>query len=275
MLYQNLLCIQISACISESITYPIDFIKTTMQINQKKNNIHSIQNIIFKNKFNIYNGLKPSLLRHCFYSMIRIKTYEELNLKKKNNDLNNNIFYNKYLIAGFSGGLAQFISSPFDLLKIKYITNININKNKSLYKTSHNIYLQNGIKGLWKGVTPNVSRAILVNLGELSTYDNSKQYFKKNHNFNEGLLLHTSSSICSGFVSSVLCTPADVIKSRMMQENSPYKNIIHCISSTIRNEGISSFYKGFLPIWMRLGPWQIIFWTSYEKLRNVSGLESF
>ena len=56
MLYQNLLCIQISACISESITYPIDFIKTTMQINQKKNNIHSIQNIIFKNKMDVYAG---------------------------------------------------------------------------------------------------------------------------------------------------------------------------------------------------------------------------
>ena len=114
-----------------------------------------------------------------------------------------------------------------------------------------------------------------MNLGELSTYDNSKQYLKKNYDFNEGLLLHTSSSICSGFVSSLLCTPADVIKSRMMQQNTPYQNIINCLRSTIHNEGLSSFYKGFLPIWMRLGPWQIIFWTSYEKLRNVSGLESF
>jgi len=269
MLYQNLFYIQLSACIAESCTYPIDFIKTTMQINQKKNNLHSIKNTITKNKFNIYNGLKPSLLRHCSYTLIRIKTYEELKQKTNSNDL----FCNKLLISGFSGGLAQFISSPFDLLKINYMTNIN-NK-KSLYQTSHSIYLKNGIRGLWKGVTPNVSRAILVNIGELSTYDTAKQYLKKNYHFNEGLPLHTSSSICSGFVSSLLCTPADVLKSRMMQVNCPYQNMFHCLSSTIKNEGISSFYKGFLPIWMRLGPWQIIFWTSYEQLRMVSGLKSF
>jgi len=266
MLYQNIFCIQLSACIAETITFPIDFIKTTMQINQKKNNLHSIQNIIVKNKLNIYNGLKPSLLRHCSYSMLRIKIYEELNSNKN--------YHNKYFIAGFSGGFAQLVSSPFDLLKIKYITNNNHNQ-KSLFQTSKQIYQNNGIKGLWKGVTPNVSRAILVNLGELSTYDNTKQYLKKNHHFNEGLLLHTSSSICSGFVSSLLCTPADVIKSRMMQQNSPYQNIFHCLSSTIKNEGFTSFYKGFIPIWMRLGPWQIIFWTSYEQLRYISGLKSF
>jgi solute carrier family 25 uncoupling protein 27 len=44
---------------------------------------------------------------------------------------------------------------------------------------------------------------------------------------------------------------------------------------TVRKEGLLSLYKGFFPVWIRLAPWQMTFWVSYEKLRMISGLESF
>jgi hypothetical protein len=31
----------------------------------------------------------------------------------------------------------------------------------------------------------------------------------------------------------------------------------------------------FLPTWARLGPWQLVFWTSYEHLRSLGALPSF
>ena len=46
----------------------------------------------------------------------------------------------------------------------------------------------NGLKGLWKGATPNIARAILVNFGELATYDHSKKNIKKYTNLKEGKL---------------------------------------------------------------------------------------
>lgn len=36
------------------------------------------------------------------------------------------------------------------------------------------ILSEGGIKGLWKGSIPNVQRAALVNLGDLTTYDTAK-----------------------------------------------------------------------------------------------------
>ena len=32
---------------------------------------------------------------------------------------------------------------------------------------------------------------------------------------------------------------------------------------------MGALYKGFMPVWLRLAPWQIIFWTSYEQLRKL------
>jgi len=265
--WKKLCLIQTSACISESATYPIDYIKTKMQINlQKKTFIDVSKDILYsKRKIQMYDGLKPALLRHCFYTTFRVNMYENL---RDSSHINN-----KFLIGGLSGGVSQLITSPFDLLKIRYITDMK--ENTTIPKTIRDIYRENGIRGLWKGVGPNVWRAILVNLGELATYDIVKRKIKTKLNVGDSIYLHLSSSICSGFVSSLCCTPADVIKSRMMQTNSHYDTMSQCIIGTVRKEGFLSLYKGFFPVWIRLAPWQMIFWVSYEKLRKISGLESF
>jgi len=273
--YKKLLIIQSSACIAETSTYPIDYIKTRMQINNQKISAFDMgRNIIQKErKLQIYDGLKPSLLRHCIYTTLRISIYENLRESLKN-DKNSLSMPQKYLIGGISGGLAQLAASPCDLIKIRYITKMDKQKT-SLSRTVGEIYTENGIRGLWKGVTPNVSRAVLVNLGELATYDQAKQNLRSCLGLEDSTPLHVMASLCSGFVASVCCTPADVIKSRMMQTHSPYRGIIDCIHKTVAEEGILSLYKGFYPIWFRLAPWQLIFWLTYERLRLVSGLESF
>ena len=133
-----------------------------------------------------------------------------------------------------------------------------------------NIYKDNGFFGLWRGGGPNISRAILVNFGELATYDTTKQYIKKQFNISDGMLLYTCSSITSSYFSTLCCNPADVIKSRMMENKSIYNGILDCIRITYKNEGIFAFYKGFFPLWFRMAPWQFTFWVTYENLKNIN-----
>ena len=177
------------------------------------------------------------------------------------------------MIGGVSGAISQFIASPFDLLKVRFITNKGINK--SIFHESKSIISEYGFVGMWRGATPNIFRGCMVNLGELATYQYSKNAIKESFNLNEGTLLHFISSISSGFAAAICCTPADVIKSRLMKKDSRYTGILDCIKNTIKQEGICAMYKGFVPIWLRLAPWQIIFWTSYEKLRILNGDKSF
>ena len=65
-------------------------------------------------------GLKPALLRHSVYTLLRISIFEEL--KKKNNS---NTLVEKMFIGGISGAVAQLVATPFDLLKVQYITDAN------------------------------------------------------------------------------------------------------------------------------------------------------
>lgn len=273
---KNIGLIQISACISETCTYPIDYVKTLIQINKTGKFSTYLYKSIKKNKFQIYNGLKPALIRHCIYTASRISLYEN----NRDNKIihkytQGNIFLYKFAIGGMCGGISQFIASPFDLLKVRYITNTKNNIHLSLYETSISIVKKNGVRGLWTGATPNIARAILVNLGELATYDHSKRFIKKNTLIPEGPLTHFISSFCSGFTAALCCTPADVIKSRLMKTNSEYNGIIDCFTKTVKNEGPLALYKGFTAIWLRLAPWQVIFWLSYEQLRKLNGSTDF
>ncbi|CAD1472006.1 unnamed protein product, partial [Heterotrigona itama] len=39
--------------------------------------------------------------------------------------------------------------------------------------------------------------------------------------------------------------------------------------STFKNEGFLALYKGFVPTWFRMGPWNIIFFITYEQLKQL------
>ena len=67
-------------------------------------------------------------------------------------------------IGGISGAIAQLVATPFDLLKVQYITDTN-NKNRTIMNSFQNIIQKNGLFGLYKGVSPNITRALCVKFG--------------------------------------------------------------------------------------------------------------
>ncbi|GFR41596.1 hypothetical protein Agub_g2320, partial [Astrephomene gubernaculifera] len=136
-----------------------------------------------------------------------------------------------------------------------------------------------GWRGLWRGGAPAVQRAALVNLGELATYDQAKRaILSTGLTGGDNLWAHTGSSVCSGFFASLVSVPADVVKTRMMSQDASqplYRSSLDCLLKSVRAEGLGAMYKGFFPTWARLGPWQLVFWTSYEHMRKTCDLGGF
>ena len=54
-----------------------------------------------------------------------------------------------------------------------------------------------------------------------------------------------------------------------------YSGTVDCLKKTIAEDGISSLYKGFVPSWLRMAPWSLVFFLSFEQLRAVAGMEAF
>lgn len=61
---------------------------------------------------------------------------------------------------------------------------------------------------------------------------------------------------------------------RKIKQTSPgqkitiYKGTVDCFVKTVKYEGFFALYKGFIPTWFRMGPWNIIFFVTYEHLNK-------
>ena len=214
------------------------------------------------------------------------------------------------MFAGLiSGAFAQFVASPADLVKVQMqMEGLRARKNlpPRFHSTWHafvSLYRLNGFTGLWIGWIPNCQRAALLNmageslvvslllhkrsLSDLATYDRTKHWILKNTNFGDNWMTHGCASACSGLAAAIVSTPSDVVKTRIMDQlrhmfdnqNSTkarmYKGSFDCLMHIIKTEGFMALYRGFLPTYIRMAPWSLTFWISYEKIRYLTGAPSF
>ena len=187
-----------------------------------------------------------------------------------------------------AGGFGQLVASPTDLIK----TQIQMEGKRRLQGKPPRVHgmtdaltrivKQSGILGLWRGCWPNVQRAALVNLGDLATYDYVKGTILRYTQMKDGALVHCLSSACAGLVGAIMGTPADVVKARIMNQPTDangrgtlYKNSVDCVVRTVKLEGFSGLYKGFVPCWLRMAPCSLTFWVSFEQIRKVCGATSW
>lgn len=60
----------------------------------------------------------------------------------------------------------------------------------------------------------------MVNLWllDLATYDNAKHWILRNTQWKDGTMTHVCASACAGLMAAIVSTPADVVKTRIMDQ---------------------------------------------------------
>jgi len=129
---------------------------------------------------------------------------------------------------------------------------------------------EEGVSSLGRGVGPNVLRAILMNASQLASYDFFKSELLKTKYFDDNIYCHFTASFAAGTVATTVCSPADVLKSRIMNASGPGSNsTLGVIKTSLRNEGAMFMFKGWVPAWMRLQPTTILIFLTFEQLKNL------
>ena len=180
------------------------------------------------------------------------------------------------------------MAHPADLIKVRMQADGRLlsqglqPRYSGIFDAFRQIIQTEGFLGLWRGVLPSAQRAFLVNMGEFTCYDQAKHFIINNQVCGDNAFAHTLASVASGLSATALSCPADVIETRMMNQamgkgesTTVYRSSYDCLVKTMKFEGVLALWKGFFPTWARLGPWQFVFWVSYERFCQVSGLSSF
>ena len=120
---------------------------------------------------------------------------------------------------------------------------------KSVFDALFRITRNEGILALWSGAFPTVVRAMALNFGQLSFFDEAKSQLAKReiHGWSNTL---TASAI-AGFFASFFSLPFDFVKTRLQRQQKgpdgkyPYNGMFHAFGKVAKDEGLLRFYRGF------------------------------
>eukprot|EP00696_Hemimastix_kukwesjijk_P003687 gnl/Hemi2/14525_TR4924_c0_g1_i1.p1 gnl/Hemi2/14525_TR4924_c0_g1~~gnl/Hemi2/14525_TR4924_c0_g1_i1.p1 ORF type:complete len:307 (-),score=91.08 gnl/Hemi2/14525_TR4924_c0_g1_i1:168-1058(-) len=222
----------------------------------------------------LYKGLPAALLREGSYSAIRFGSYEPIRALVSGGRSDKEVaFWRKVIAGAAAGAIGSSIANPTDLVKIRMQADKDGSRYKGTLDAFVKIFREGGIAGLYKGVAPNASRAAIATAAQLPAYDQSKHIFLKKGWMQEGFKLHVVCSLITGFVVVGVSSPADVIKTRIMNSKQAYGGIADCLLKTIKSEGVMGLYKGAVPNWCRIGPHNLVSFVVLERLRALAGIK--
>ncbi|KAL4219863.1 hypothetical protein ACF0H5_020274 [Mactra antiquata] len=208
---------------AECGTFPIDTTKTRLQVQgqridarltQLKYNgmIHALYRIFREEGLPaLYSGIAPALLRQASYGTIKIGVYHYLKRVFAETEQDESLPVNVFcgIIAGI---VSSSVANPTDVLKVRMQARSSLNGNESMFKAFQDIFHQEGLRGLWRGVCPTAQRAAIVVGVELPAYDVIKRYFLNNGIMDDTKYNHFASSFMAGLAGAIASTPVDVIK---------------------------------------------------------------
>uniref|UniRef100_A0A8D0W5A2 Uncoupling protein 3 n=1 Tax=Sus scrofa TaxID=9823 RepID=A0A8D0W5A2_PIG len=274
-----------AACFADLLTFPLDTAKVRLQIQGENQAARSAQYrgvlgtilTMVRNEGprSLYNGLVAGLQRQMSFASIRIGLYDSVKQLYTPKGADHSSITTRILAGCTTGAMAVTCAQPTDVVKVRFQASIHAGpgsnrKYSGTMDAYRTIAREEGVRGLWKGILPNITRNAIVNCAEMVTYDVIKEKVLDYHLLTDNLPCHFVSAFGAGFCATVVASPVDVVKTRYM--NSPpgqYQNPLDCMLKTVTQEGPTAFYKGFTPSFLRLGSWNVVMFVSYEQLKRA------
>ncbi len=168
------------------------------------------------------------------------------------------------LAGGISGISARLVSTPLDVVKIRFqlqeesISKKNVqSKYTGVIQSLRTIVHEEGMSALWKGSVPGLAMYFLFGSIQFSSSEFIITTLTSNHN-NTGTLpgIHSISGCFGGGLATIVCQPLDVIRTRLVSQgrNKPYSNLCSAVRLMYLENGFKTFYKGLTPTLLLIVP---------------------
>lgn len=224
----------------------------------------------------LYKGLAPALLRQASYSSIRMGIYEPIRDAIANGTPTDQIsFWKRTLAGGTAGAIGIAIANPTELIKVRMQADkLGTRYSRGVVDAFVQTVRTEGVLGLWKGVSPNMQRAYIVNAAELAAYDQAKTIFVNKLGLSaDSVFTHLASGMTAGIVAALCSQPVDLVKNRLMNQPAGpgitpmYTGMVDCMVKMVKDEGVFALYKGVTANMARIGCWCVVMFTAYEQFR--------
>ena len=273
--------------------YPIDLVKTRMQ-NQRstksgqlmyRNSIDCFAKVFrSEGPKGLYRGILPQLAGVSPEKAIKLAVNDFLRgrFTKADGTINPGM----EILAGMGAGASQVIfTNPVEIVKIRLQTAALLEANEpGVRRTGLGIVRDLGFRGLYKGASACFLRDIPFSAIYFPCYAMSKSLLSSTNGETGNQELSSTRVLISGALAGIpaayLCTPADVIKTRLQAEAAAagkdarsYKGIGDAFLTILKEEGPTAFFKGGVARVCRSSPQFGVTLFTYELLHNFLGIE--
>lgn len=246
----------------EAILYPLDTIKTRLQA--ATGGWAAARIGVFRG---LYQGMGTSVVGSMPSTAIFFATYEwakRMCLVRLPDSLSSVA----HLTGAVAGSItASLVRTPAEIIKQR----LQCGQYKSPVSAIRGTYRAAGISGFYRGVVPMLLRDLPFNAVEFVAYEQFKLLYLKLKEDNSAELTPRESAILgalSGATTGVLTTPLDVVKTRLMLEESSLT--VGSVVRTLWQEGgMSAFFRGVTPrlLWISIGG--SVFFTALETTEHA------
>jgi len=286
--FKNMLCSGIGGTIALSSVYPVESIKTYIQIksesNQKLGLISAGKQMIKAEGFSsLYRGIPAACCRQFFFASLRVGLFFNLSDWFKKNKKRPMTFFESCLGSLATGAIGISAVMPFDVIFVRFQADAAAPVNQrrgytSLGNAISRIIKEEGAGTLWRGIIPAITRAAALNLGMMAPYDKTKNLLAPYLGYTRTNYLLASA--VSGFCGSFCSLPFDNAKVKMQKMKPgadgkmPYSGLFDCIAKTAKREGVTGLWAGFIPFYALIGPHSMLTLLISDALRIVFGISS-
>lgn len=268
----------VAASIAVCFTHPLDLAKVRLQNSPTKMSTAHILHRTFLNEGvrGLYIGISASILRQMTYSLTRFAAYDELKrYVARHSDSSKPLsVWTKIGVASLAGAAGGMAGNPADVILVRMISDMfrppqqQFNYRGAIDGLVRSVR-EEGTHVLFRGITPNVLRAMLMNTSQLASYDFFKDLTQNSGLFKPGSLAqYLTSSLLAGTVATTITSPVDVVRARLMNERGSNSGVPQLLKA-LRTEGPMFMFRGWVPSWIRLAPNTVILLTVLEKLRDA------
>lgn len=178
------------------------------------------------------------------------------------------------LMASTSGFLGGIAGNPADVI------NVRMQHDPALPASQRRNYRnaldglirmtrEEGPRSLFRGVWPNSLRAVLMTASQLASYDFLKTLLIRKTGMQDDWTAHLAASIGAGFVATTVCSPVDVVKTRIMSAEGGKEGVLRLLNRWWRKEGGSWVFRGWVPSFVRLGPHTVFTFLFLEQHKRI------
>ncbi|KAG9481474.1 solute carrier family 25 member 47 [Eleutherodactylus coqui] len=268
------------------VGYPLDTVKVRIQTQRSYTGIwhcicstYKVEKVsgFFKgmsmpiSTVSVSSSIVFGVYRNCLHNLCKLK-YGIPNVTPSKLDI---------FLSGYAAGAVQvLVSSPADMAKVRLQTQVSphcSNMCSLLAQPKYTgpvnclltIVKEEGFFGLYKGCFALMFRDCHSFATYFLSYAVFREWFVPVQQSNSELMGILLAGGLAGVVAWSIATPMDVIKSRLQVDGvtqQRYRGVLHCITDSVRQEGVMVLFKGLSLNCVRAFPVNMVVFLTYEAI---------